>query len=163
MKQFTPEQKHEILLEYQPRSPTHNFSALAARHLIIGGGKVVKRWHDRWNHTAASLQHKSVPGRPRRLTPAEVKRHIALPIRRRNRAHLPVHYNELQPVIAERTGREISVRTIQRYGKEELQGRHTHGKKRTAEERECMRASVLLDSICCCSSVCSKLCVCRGI
>ena len=134
MKQFTPEQKHEILLEYSPRSTTHNFAALAHRHAVAGGAEVVRRWHQRWNRTADSLRHAKGAGRPRRLTPEEVQRHIIAPIRRKNRAHQPILYTELQPAVEQETGKKVSSRTIRRYGKEEAGGRLKHGKKRTAEE-----------------------------
>ncbi len=138
MKHFTPEQKHEILLDYQPYSHTHSFAALAARHAVAGGAEVVRRWHEQWNHTAASLQEKQHTGRPRILTSEEVQSAVATPIRRKNRAHQSVHYTQLQPEVEERTGKRISVRTIQRYGKVELKGKLKHGKKRTAEECKCI-------------------------
>ena len=136
MKQFTPEQKHEILLEYSPRSTTHSFTALAHRHAVAGGGRTIQNWFARWDHTPASLQHAKGAGRPRGLTPEEVQRHIITPIRRKNRLHFPVHYTELQPVVELRSGKKVSIQTIRRYGKEEAGGRLKHGKKRTAEECE---------------------------
>lgn len=135
MKQFTPEQKHEILLEYSPRSTTHSLAALAHRHAVKGGRRTIENWLARWDGTAASLQRKAVSGRPRSLTPEEVKRHIIAPIRRKNRAHVPVHYTDLQPALEQQTGKKVSIQTIRRYGKEEAGGRLKHGKKRTAEER----------------------------
>jgi transposase len=134
MKQFTPEQKHEILLEYQPRSSTHSFPALARRHAVAGGERTIKNWFAQWKHTIASLQHKRGAGRPRILTHAEVQRYIATPIRRKNRLHQPVHYTDLQSTVEEQTDKQVSPRTIRRYGKEELGGRLKHGKKRTVEE-----------------------------
>jgi transposase len=136
MKQFTPEQKHEILLEYSPRTTTHNFAALAHRHAVAGGGRTIQNWFARWDGSAASLQHAKGAGRPRSLTTEEVQRHITAPIRRKNRAHVPIHYSELQPALQQRTGKQVSSRTIRRYGKEEAGGCCKHGKKRTAEERE---------------------------
>jgi transposase len=135
MKQFTPEQKHEILLEYSPRSATHSLAALALRHAVKGGRRTIENWLARWDGTAASLQHAKGAGRPRSLTPAEVQRHITAPIRRKNRAHQPARYTELQPALEQRTGKQVSLQTIRRYGKEEAGGRLKHGKKRTAEER----------------------------
>jgi len=49
--------------------------------------------------------------------------------------HNTILYSELQPAVAEQTGKKVSARTIRRYGKEEGAGRLAHGKKRTAEER----------------------------
>lgn len=134
MKHFTPQQKHEILLEYQPNSRAHSFAALAARHHVSGGKEVVRRWYHQWDHTVKSLNEKHRSGRPRILTKAEVQHHIAIPIRSNNRSHKPIHYNKLQPVVTAKIGKNISVRTIQRYGKQQLKGRQEHGKKRTANE-----------------------------
>ena len=88
-----------------------------------------------WDGTAASLQRQPVSGRPRSPTPEEVQRYVITPIRRKNRAHVPILYSELQPAVEEQTGKKVSARTIRRYGKEEGGGRLAHGKKRTAEER----------------------------
>ena len=134
MKQFTPEQKHAILLEYSPRSPTHSLVALAHRHAVQGGRRTLENWLARWDGTAASLQHAKGAGRPRSLTAEEVQRHIITPIRRKNRAHQPVRYSQLQPAVDEQTGKQVASRTIRRSGKEEGGGRMTRGKKRTAEE-----------------------------
>jgi len=134
MKQFTPEQKHEILLEYQPHTPDHSFATLATRHRVAGGRDVVRRWFKQWDGTAASLQRKPGSGRPRVLTTAEVQQHVATTIRDRNRSHQPIHYNEVQQSVTTSTGKRPSLRTIQRYGRDELGGRQKHGKKRTANE-----------------------------
>jgi len=136
MKQFTPEQKHEVLLEYSPSSPTHSFSALARRHAVKGGARTVQRWHARWNRTPASLQHKAVSGRPRILSRAQVSRHVRVPILAANRAHRAVSYSSLLPTVRQKTGKQPSLRTLQNYGKEELGGKKKHTKKRTADESE---------------------------
>src|ERR1700686_1380176 len=114
MKQFTPEQKHEILLEYQPRAHSHNFAALSARHAIAGGGRVVQQWFARWNRTAASLQHKAASGRPRILSRTEVQHHIADPIRRLNRGARRVSYSTVADAVREETGKSVSNATIRR-------------------------------------------------
>src|SRR5271156_2302983 len=71
MKHFTPEQKHEILMEYQPYSRTHSFSSLALRHSVHDGGRTVRNWYQRWDGTVASLQQTEGAGRPNILTPTE--------------------------------------------------------------------------------------------
>lgn len=136
MKQFDALQKHEILLEYVPRSATHSFSALAVRHSVAGGGEVIRRWHQRWDGTASSLYHRKGAGRPRILTHAQVKRHIAPRIRSKNRSHIPVVYPQLLPLVTAATEKSMSLRTMERYGKVDLLAQPIHGKKRTAEECE---------------------------
>ena len=59
------------------------------------------------------------------------------PILAANRAHRAVHYTELLPEVRQKTGTEVSLRSLQRYGKEELGARDKHSKKRTADESEC--------------------------
>lgn len=137
MKQFTPEQKHSILLEYAPHSTSHSLAALAARHGVAGGKRVVLRWHQQWDGTPGSLQRKEGSGRPRALSRREVQQHVRTPILRANRSHKPVHYSKLLPGVRQRTGKELSARTLRRYGREELAATQRRGKKRTAEESEC--------------------------
>ena len=139
MKQFPPEQKHSILLEYTPHSRTHSFAALAARHGVAGGEQTVRRWHTQWDGTAASLQRKEGAGRPRVLSGREVQQHVRAPILRANRAHKAVHYSALLSSVQQKTGKEVSARTLRRYGKEQLGAKQRRGKKRTAEESQCTR------------------------
>lgn len=136
MPHFSAELKHAILLEYRTHSHTHNLATLAARHAVPGGARTVQRWLQRWNGTAASLERAAGSGRPRALTEAEVDTYIARPIRRSNRKHTPIHYTQVTPAVQAGTGKEVSPRTVRRYGKEELGARQVKGKKRTANERE---------------------------
>ena len=136
MKQLTSDIKHHILLEYRPRSTTHSFSALAAAHGVKGGAETVRKWHQRWDGTSHSLEHKPMSGRPRMLSGQEVARHVAGPIRRSNRAGQRVRYTKLLPQVQAATGKDVSLRTLRRYGHDEVGGRQTRGKKRTAEECE---------------------------
>ena len=141
MKHLTAEAKHAILLEYTPHTHTHSFAALARRHSIKGGRRVLQRWHERWNGTPQSLKEESRSGRPRRLSRGDVQRDVAGPILRANRSHTSVHYSAVVTEVREKTGAEIPLRTVQRYGKEELGVRQRRGKKRTAEERQYTDAS----------------------
>jgi transposase len=137
MKHFSPQEKHHILLEYQPHSPAHNLTALAARHSVKGGKRTILNWLQRWDHTAASLEHKKGAGRPHALEHNEVTRYIQQPIRRLNRSAQVVRYTKVANQVREKTGKQVSDRTVRRIGTEELGGRKTRGKKRTAEESKC--------------------------
>lgn len=136
MKQFPPEQKHSILLEYEARRAGGSFAALAARHGVAGGARTVQRWHARWDHTPLSLQHSPMSGRPRKLSRAQVVQHVRPPLLRANRAFRKIRYPKVAEAAREATGVEVSLRTVQRYGKEECQGKKGRGKKRTAAERQ---------------------------
>lgn len=136
MKHFTPGQKHEILLEYSPRTISHNFAALARRHAVPGGGRTIQNWFARWDGTAASLRRKVGTGKQPVLTPTEVQRHIIAPVRRSNRCARQVRYTKVAEGVRQRTGKTVSDRTVQRIGKEQLGARMVRGKKRTADECE---------------------------
>jgi hypothetical protein len=130
--------KHHILLEYAPCDTTRSFATLARRHAVQGGADVVRHWHDRWDGTPQSLERRSGSGKARTLTAAEVSRHIRAPILAANRAHRAISYTELLPQVQRKTGKELSLRTLQQYGKETLGVKHRHTRKRTAEESECI-------------------------
>jgi hypothetical protein len=66
----------------------------------------------------------------------EVQQHVRVPILHFNRAHKAVHYPTLLRSVQTKTGKEIKLRTLRRYGKEELGAKHRRGKKRTADESE---------------------------
>ena len=137
MKHLSADTKHAILLEYIPRSATHNFAALAHRHAVKGGAEVVRRWHSQWDGTPLSLKEKKRTGRPRSLSRAEINRHVRAPILAANRAHRAVSYTQLLPEVQRKTGKQLTLRTLQRTGKKELGIKQKHTKKRTADESEC--------------------------
>lgn len=137
MPHLSAEAKHHILLEYSPHDTTRTFAALARCHAIKGGAQVIRLWYRKWDGTPASLQEQQRSGRPRVLSRAQVSRHVRAPILAANRAHRAIHYSELLPTVRQKTGTEVSLRSLQRYGKEELGGRDKPSKKRTAEESEC--------------------------
>jgi hypothetical protein len=140
MPHLSADVKHSILLEYTSHSPTHDFAALALRHAVQGGADVVRHWHDRWDGTPASLQRKAGTGRARTLSRADISRHIRAPILAANRAHRAVHYTTLLPSVRAKTGKQLSLRTLRRYGKDVLGAKQKHSKKRTADESEFMHA-----------------------
>lgn len=134
---FTPHLKHHILQQYEPRVRGRGFGALAQEYGVRGGKEVVRQWHRQWDGTLQSLESKPRSGRPRLLSSREVQQHIRKPILAANRAHKAVSYTQLLSSTQEKTGKKVSLRTLSRYGKEELGAKLTHGKKRTAEECEC--------------------------
>jgi transposase len=136
MSHLSAEAKHHILLEYSPHYTTYSFAALARRHAIKGGHETVRQWHRRWDGTVQSLKEKQKTGRPRILSRAEVSRHVRVPILAANRFHRAIHYTTLLPSVKAKTGKEISIQTLRRIGKEELGAKQKRSKKRTADESE---------------------------
>lgn len=103
-------------------------------HDVHASRRSVESWKTHWNGTIASLQRKNGSGRPAILTRTEVQRHIAAPIRKLNRSAKKAKYTKIATAVRLKSGKQVSDRTIQRIGKEQLGGRHIKGKKRTAEE-----------------------------
>jgi hypothetical protein len=129
--------KHHILLEYSANDRTRSFSALAARHGVRGGRATVHGWYRRWDGTAASLEEKSRPGRPRLLSTAQVRRHLQPRVRAANRQHRAIHYPDLLPALINQTHTSLSLRTLRRYGRQELGIKQRRCKKRTLDESKC--------------------------
>ena len=136
MPHLSAEAKHHILIEYSPHDASRTFAALARRHAVKGGAQVIRLWHKHWDGTAASLAEGARAGRPRVLSRDQINRSIYTPLFRANRSHRAIHYTELLPRVRATSRTEISLRTVQRYGKEKLKARHKRGKKRCAKERQ---------------------------
>jgi transposase len=117
MKWSPPEWKHFILTQYRPRQHGSGFDALARRYGVVGGGRTIKDWYDRWDGMVESLRRKAGAGRPRQLSSSEVQQYIIAPIREKNRRSHAVRYTDLLQPLQQKTGKKVSLRTIQRYGK----------------------------------------------
>ena len=136
MKHFFPDRKHSILLEYTPYTCHPSFAALAARHDVAVGVRVIDECYSQWNGTVASLEEKQHTGRPHILIKREVKQYVTPLIRVKNRSVQRVHYPDIQSAVEKETGKQMSLRTLQHYGKEELNAHQRRAKKRTADESE---------------------------
>lgn len=145
MTHLSADAKQLILKQYRVGVRDSGFDSLASRYDVRGGGAEILRWYRQWDGTPESLEDKPRSGRPRILTTTQVTRHIAAPIRNCNRAHRVVRYPKLLPQVQRATGKDISLRTLKRYGKEEAGGKQTRGKKRTAEECKYIKTIVAYD------------------
>lgn len=136
MKQFTPQQKHSILLHLQSRHADQTPDDIAHLHDVSGGRRTLNRWKEMWDGSAASLEHKQGAGRPRALSNRQVYELIHMPIRNKNRSHSAINYPQLLPSVQHKSGKQIALRTLQNYGKRDVGARMKHTKKRTAQESE---------------------------
>jgi len=134
MKQYSPESKHHILLQHASNPALHSFSSLARS---LGGGltaRTLQRWQQQWDGAQQSLERREGSGRPRLLDTTQVNNLIRTPIKNKNRAHTPVHYPQLMPIIRKKIGKEIHINTIRNYGRRDCGIRLKHTKKRTTAE-----------------------------
>ena len=118
MTHFSPEVKHTILREYCAGDKGHGFAALARRHGVQGGWKVVKSWFERWDGTAQSLQDADRSGRPRILDRGKADAIIRQSVNRSNKNHQAINYVEVADLIRLKTGVDVSVQTVRRWGRE---------------------------------------------
>lgn len=110
--------KHNILTLYQPHSHTNGFQSLASQFNIKGGKRTIKYWYDHWDGTVQSLERRPTSGRPALLNTRQVKQYITTPIIENNKQHQPIHYTTLHQTLKSKINKSISLRSVQRYGKE---------------------------------------------
>jgi len=137
MPQPTAQQKHDILIHCQSRCSSDSDVSIAAAHGVTATRKTLFNWRKQWNGAPESLERKKTAGRPPLLTPSEVSQHIRAPILAANRAQRAIHYPEVQHQVQTKTGKKITLRTLQRYGKEKCLIKEKTVHKRTRAECEC--------------------------
>jgi transposase-like protein len=132
---YSAEFKQDVLRHYREGQRGSGFAALATRFQVPGGGMTISRWFNQWDGTIASLQQQQSVGRPPILQPAEIQQHIGTAVQSHNRHHRSIHYTDLLEPVRAATHTSLSLRTLQRYGKQTLQIKNKRTKKRT--QREC--------------------------
>jgi transposase len=140
MVRYTPQFKHHILTHYAANRLGSGYKALATRFAVKGGHSVIRRWHERWDGTPASLETRARSGRPRILKHRQVTQHILSAVRRENRAHRAAHYPEIRRRLVAATGKSPSARTVRRYGKER-RVKDARTAKHTIQERQSMHTA----------------------
>ena len=136
MNQFTPQLNHHILTQYSPHNHAHSFSTLANAYNVSGGESAIRKWHYKWNGTPQSLERKKGSGRPRIMGKKQVHQYIRMPIQNKRRHHLPVHCPELHANLVQKTGLQISSRSIRRYARRDGKAKLIHTHKKTKHECE---------------------------
>jgi transposase len=115
--QYSADTKHNILLQYRPHVRGCGFAALAKKHNVKGGARLVQLWYRGWNRSPESLKKQTTSHKPRILEAVEVKQHIRDYVEEQNQQAEPVGYKEVKEHVDQEIEKEVSMRTIQRYGK----------------------------------------------
>ena len=110
--------KQKVLQQYKPGVLGCGAKAVAKR-FDLPDHKLVLRWHAVWDGTKESLERKAGAGRKRKLTHEESTTHIKEFVIKRNKDGIPTSYKEVEEEVEAKTGKEISLRTVQRLGREE--------------------------------------------
>jgi len=127
---YSTEYKQQVVTYYIQHQSSTSFRAVAALFNVKGGPSTVYRWYNRRN----SLQTKARSGRPSILSTREIDTHIKNKIIAKNRLHQAVHYTNLINNIKTATNKNVSLRTIQRIGKNTLNVKLKKTCKRTTDE-----------------------------
>lgn len=122
--------KEHVVAYYSRNHQSTTFDAVATLFDIRGGGRTVQRWFKRRH----SLETRPRSGRPTILNAQQMNDHILTPIRRSNRTSTAARYTDLLPTVRARTGTNVSLSTIQRYGHNRLGIKKKKTSKRTVQE-----------------------------
>lgn len=116
-RRYTPQQIQSILEEYEPRVRGKGIRALAKKHKVQGGHNLIKYWLSKWDGTVESLETVSGGDRRSILTNREKNKYVDRYITRRSKKDA-VQYPEVKVHIENKTGKNISLPTVQRIGHE---------------------------------------------
>jgi transposase len=117
---YSTDYKLRVVRYYIDRLPDISYSAVAKLFGIPGGKGTVQRWHHQYDGSTSSLESKSRSGRPPLLTATLINKYIRDPITQANREPRPITYNQVHSRIKSRTKKNVSLRTVQRYGHERV-------------------------------------------
>jgi transposase-like protein len=116
-RRYDAEFKRSVLSEYLPGVKGAGFAALAKRFHVKGGAMLVRSW---WiaQKRNESLTKRTRPHRAGKLSPAEIGAYIREFVTAKNQSKVAVDYGDVQAHVKKKTGKDISLRTIQRLGRQ---------------------------------------------
>lgn len=132
---FSAELKQHILTQYTAHSIDNSYRALSRRYGLASDGRTIKRWMKQWDGTAASLNDGHRSGRPRLLTDIEVHNNIHQPVVAANRRHECIDYSSLHRRLTHTIHKRVSLRTVQRYGRQRSGVRGKRARRLSSHER----------------------------
>jgi transposase-like protein len=107
--------KQYVYKQYRAGDRSAGPTALA-RDFDLSDPSLVKSWLKKWDGTPQSFENKHPPGRKRKLTEEESKQHVLDFVRKKNRIGDHVDYNDVQKEVKKRTGKDVGISTLKRYG-----------------------------------------------
>ncbi|CAF1085556.1 unnamed protein product [Didymodactylos carnosus] len=92
---------------------------IAKRFKIKGGHKLIMSWYARWNGTVESLEPKWTDGRPRTITKDQVTDYILNFVDEMSMQYKSVNYRMIQEHVENSLNKQVPLKTIQRYDRQE--------------------------------------------
>lgn len=110
---YSNDYKQRVVAYYNSHHRTQSLADVATLFDVKGGKTTVFRWVKRGGDQSQRVRS----GRPRILTTRESNRYIRDKVLYRNRRNEVIKYNEIVDTIREKTDKQVSTRTVQRYGR----------------------------------------------
>jgi transposase-like protein len=144
---FTAEEKHNILSHYIPGQKGSG-SVAVAKQFGIKDHSIILYWYKQWDGTPESLEKKTHSNRKRKLTEEESNKYVRDVMVKKHRQRVAVSYPEVVEAVKRGTGKEVQLRTIQRYGHDDY-GFTSKQTSRKLEEEGIIPHSHLFHMYCC--------------
>ena len=147
---YSKDFKERVVKYYHDHRSSFSFTDVAKLFGVAGGRMTVSRWYKQFLSYKKQVKTKERTGRPTLWSRAQMNKFITRKIKSKNRLHEPIHYTTLQQEMKEESEGKLSLRTIQRYGKEKLGIKNKPTITRTAQEYKfsphltCTHLSLLL-------------------
>jgi len=131
---YLPAFRQRVCNYYRTHLPFCSLRSVSQRYGLSQGGNTLKNWLSKWNYKCNSLRDRPKKGRPPILSMKLVKKYVGKPIKKKNLAAEPAHYNSMLHEVRRKTKKKISRRTLNRYGLEKLGIKEKTVIKRTLHE-----------------------------
>jgi hypothetical protein len=121
MERYPKAFKHRVCGAYQKGKRDKGFGALSKRFGVAKS--VIETWYEKWDlggRTPEAFEDDAGGDRRSILTPKEKERHILDYVSLKNSKREPVDYVNVHKNVVKQTKKDISERTVQRIGKEEM-------------------------------------------
>jgi hypothetical protein len=121
MERYPKAFKYRVCGAYQKGKRGKGFGALSKRFGVAKS--VIETWHEKWDlggQTPEAFEDNAGGDRRSILTPKEKERHILDYVSLKNSKREPVDYVNVHKNVVKQTKKDISERTVQRIGKEEM-------------------------------------------
>jgi transposase len=151
---YSPQLKQLVVDKFLSSQPKKSFRKIEREFEVgNGNGKTVGRWVKQYNGNIFSLMPIEHKGRPTNLTKHQVNFHIKNKIDKKNKRARPINYSTLYDSLPKKIRKQISLRQVQRIGRETLKGRKQKCVKRTLDECSILMHIVLFLDFSYCASI----------
>jgi transposase len=114
---YSEEFMRMIARKYSPNKRGSGYQAIANLY-ELPSPNLVKYWVEKYKETKGEMKNRAGGNRKRKLDDEECEEHVRKFVVQNNRDGIAVTYKDVQNNVKKRTRKDVSLRTVQRYGKE---------------------------------------------